>query len=69
MMTDEQKDILTRAAAALAEQDRLRDEVRKNDAELRVLCRAYDRNFGVWGSAPHHLRKVLEQHKLLDKAV
>ena len=68
-MTDEQRDILIRAAAALKEQDRLRDEVRGNDIELRALCRAYDRNFGVWGSAPHHLRQVLEKYKSLDRAV
>jgi hypothetical protein len=68
-MTDEQKDILARASAALKEQERLRKLVRDNDTELRAVCRAYDRNFGVWGSAPHHLRQVVENHGLLDRAV
>lgn len=68
-MTDEQKDILTRAAAALAEQNRLRDAIRRNDTELRALCRAYDKHFGLWGCAPHHLRIAAENHGLLDKAV
>lgn len=62
-MTDVQKDILRRAAAALAEQDRLRTLVRENDTELHTLCREYDRNFGVWGSAPHHLQQVVASYK------
>lgn len=68
-MTDEQRDILTRAAAAFEEQGRLRRLVRENDTELRVLCRAYDKHFGLWGCAPHHLRLAVENHGLLDKAV
>jgi hypothetical protein len=68
-MTDTRKEIIERATAALKEQDRLRKLVRENDTELRALCRAYDRNFGVWGSAPHHLRQVAENYGLLDKAV
>lgn len=28
-----------------------------------------DRNFGVWGALPHHLRQVIENYKPLDKAV
>lgn len=68
-MTDEQRDILTRAAAAFEEQDRLRRLVRENDTELRALCRAYDKHFGLWGCAPHHLRLAVENHGLLDKAV
>lgn len=63
-MTGEQKEILERASLALAEQDRLRNAVRANDTELRVICRAYDKNFGVWGSSPHHLRIVLERQKV-----
>jgi transposase len=68
-MTNTQKEIIERTTAALKEQDRLRKLVRENDMELRALCRAYDRNFGVWGSAPHHLRQVVENYGLLDKAV
>ena len=68
-MTDEQRDILTRAAAAFEEQGRLRRLVRENDTELRALCRAYDKHFGLWGCAPHHLRIAAENHGLLDKAV
>lgn len=68
-MNEIQKDILARAAAALVEQDRLRKLVRENEAELRGLCREYDKNFGLWGCAPHHLRLAVENHGLLDKAV
>lgn len=68
-MTDEQKDILNRAADALRKQDELRKLVRENEAVLRGICREYDRNFGLWGCAPHHLRLAVENHGLLDRAV
>ncbi len=68
-MNDTQRDILQRAATVLLAQDRLRKEVRENEAEIRKLCREYDKNFGLWGCAPHHLRLAVENHGLLDKAV
>ena len=68
-MNETQKDILARAALLLSEQDNLRKAVRDNETELRALCREYDKNFGLWGCAPHHLRLAAENHGLLDKAV
>jgi hypothetical protein len=68
-VTNEQRDILERAAEALAVQEQLRKQVRENEAELRALCRSYDRHFGLWGCAPHHLRLAVEKRELLDKAV
>lgn len=57
--------ILRDAAEALREADRLRDAVRASDARLRVLCRQYDQAAGVWGFAPHHLRRACEARGLL----
>jgi hypothetical protein len=68
-VTSEQREIMDRATIALAEQDRIRALVRTNEQELRMLCREYDKAFGLWGSAPHHLRIVAENHGLLDRAV
>ena len=68
-MTSEQREIMERATIVLAEQDRIRALVRTNEQELRMLCREYDKAFGLWGSAPHHLRIVAENHGLLDRAV
>jgi hypothetical protein len=68
-MTETQKAVMDRATQALKVQDDIRKKVRENDAELRVLCREYDKAFGVWGSAPHHLRLVAENYGLLDRVV
>lgn len=67
-MTDEQRDILVRAASLLAESERLRRLVRDNDTELRALCRAYDKHFGVWGAQPHHLRRTVDNHGMTEVA-
>lgn len=68
-MTNEQKEVLLRASKALARQEQLRKQVREIETELRALCREYDKHFGVWGCAPHHLKQTIERHELLDKAV
>jgi hypothetical protein len=68
-MTEAQRVMMERAVAVLKVEDEIRKARRENDAELRVLCREYDKEFGVWGSAPHHLRLVAENYGLLDKAV
>ena len=67
-MTNEQKDILTRAAAALTEHERLRKALRSSEAEVRALCREYDKHFGLWGCAPHHLRLAVENHGYMEVA-
>lgn len=58
-------DILTDAAEALREADRLREAARASDARLRVLCRQYDQAASVWGFQPHHLRRACEARGLL----
>jgi hypothetical protein len=68
-MNETQQDTIIRAAAAFKEQDRLYKLVRGNEVELRGLCRDYDKNFGLCGCAPHHLRLAVENHGLLDRAV
>ena len=68
-MTNEQRELMERTAKVLEEQNRIRIMLRTNEQELRVLCREYDKAFGVWGSAPHHLRIVAENYGLLDRAV
>ena len=68
-MTNEQRELMERTAKVLEEQNRIRIMLRTNEQELRALCREYDKAFGVWGSAPHHLRIVAENYGLLDRAV
>lgn len=58
-------DILTDAAEALREHERLTQALKASNDRLRVLCRQYDQAAGVWGFAPHHLRRACEARGLL----
>jgi hypothetical protein len=59
-MTRRIEDIIAGAARALAENDRLRKELRNSDAEVAALCREYGDAIRLWGVAPHHLRTAVE---------
>lgn len=58
-------DILSEAAEALREADRLRAALRASDNRLRTLCRQYGQAAGVWGFAPHHLAQACKARGLL----
>jgi len=58
-------DILSEAAEALREADRLRAALRDSDNRLRALCRQYGQAAGVWGFAPHHLAQACKARGLL----
>ena len=48
-------DILTRAAEALLERERIRQAGIAADERIRLLCRQYETATGARGVAPHHL--------------
>ena len=58
-------DILSEAAEALREADRLRAALRDSDNRLRTLCRQYGQAAGVWGFAPHHLAQACRARGLI----
>ena len=60
-----EEDILSEAAEALREADRLRAALRDSDNRLRVLCRQYGQAAGVWGFAPHHLAQACRARGLI----
>ena len=60
-----EQDILQEAAHALAEQDRLRMQLRLLEDRVRRLCRQYDLASGTRGFAPYHLRNACEARGFL----
>lgn len=58
-------DILSEAAEALQEHERLRAALRDSETRLRVLCRQYGQAAGVWGFAPHHLAQACRARGLI----
>jgi len=58
-------DIVQAAAEALQEQERLRMEQRRLDAELRALCRQFDAAAGTTGCSPDHLRRACSTRGLI----
>ena len=62
--TDEM-DVLKQAAEALRTHDEAQRAVKAAEAQLRALCRSYDLAAGVWGFAPHHLRRACEARGLI----
>lgn len=57
-------DVLRKAAKALRKAERLRQEMRETDNELRALCRLYDAAVGTRGFAPHHLAQACKARGL-----
>ena len=58
-------EVLTEAAQALQEHERLRLALRASDDRLRALCRAYGDTARVWGVAPHHLAQACKARGLM----
>ena len=53
------------AAGALRSAEELRKALRETEGRLRVLCRAYAREAGLYGTAPHHLAQACRARGLL----
>lgn len=62
-------DILSEAAEALREAERLRAALRDSDNRLRALCRQFDKASGIWGSQPQHLRLACEMRGLIERTI
>lgn len=57
--------VLEQAAEALRRHDEIIKALRASEAELRSLCRQYDKASGVTGFAIHHLRNTCITRGLL----
>ena len=56
--TDEQAEVLQRAADALREHDRLKAALRAQEAHLSDVSRDYSNVYKLWGVRPEHLRQA-----------
>ena len=63
--TTDELDILKQAAEALRTHDKLKQDLRATEDAIKRLCRQYDLAAGVWGFAPHHLRRACETRGLI----
>jgi hypothetical protein len=59
-MNHTERDILTEAAEAFAEYDRIHAQMRAAEERVQELCREYGRATRRFGYAPFHLRRVVE---------
>jgi len=56
--TNEQFEVLQKAAKALKEHDRLRAALRAQEAHLAAVSRDYGNTYRIWGFRPEHLRQA-----------
>lgn len=56
--TDEQAEVLQRAADALREHDKLKAALRAQEARLSDVSRDYGNIYKIWGFRPEHLRQA-----------
>lgn len=52
--------LLTKGAKLLAQRDRIVEDLRKKDDQLRQFCRTYEQAKGLRGLAPTHLRTMID---------
>jgi len=63
--TDEQYEVLHRAADAIKEHDKLKAALRAQEARLSDVSRDYGNVYKVWGVRPEHLRQACVARGLL----
>lgn len=61
----EEMEVLQEAAKAIRAHEEAQKAVKAAEAHVRALCRQYDLAAGVWGFAPHHLRRACEARGLI----
>lgn len=52
--------MLKEAVVLLRQHDRIRDQLRDKEAQLREFCRKYEQTIGCRGVAPIHLRTMID---------
>lgn len=57
---DTELDILERAASAFSRMDKIKQESRLIEAEVRSLCSEYSQVMRIWGYRPEMLRMAVE---------
>jgi len=57
---DAEFDILERAASAFSRMDKIKQESRLVEAEIRSLCSEYSQTMRIWGYRPEMLRLAVE---------
>ena len=57
--------VLRDAAKAIKRLEKLRNDLREAETDVRNLCREYDLVMRVWGFQPHHLRRACEARGLI----
>jgi hypothetical protein len=60
MSDDQVSEIIKKARKAFKRFDEIAAAKRKNDEEIRILCREYGELMKVWGWQPHMLRQAVE---------
>ena len=56
--TDEQAEVLQRAAKAIKDHDKLKAALRAHEAHLSDVSRDYGNIYKIWGVRPEHLRQA-----------
>ena len=62
---DAQLDLLRVAARAIKKHERLKDELRRHERHLSLVCQTYGSVYKVWGFRPEHLRQACVARGLL----
>jgi len=62
---DPELDLLRVAARAIEKHERLKDELRRHERHLSLVCQTYGQHYRVWGFRPEHLRQACVARGLL----
>jgi hypothetical protein len=62
---DPELDLLRVAARAIEKHERLKDELRRHERHLSLVCQTYSSHYKIWGFRPEHLRQACIARGLL----
>lgn len=62
---DAQLDLLRVAARAIKKHERLKEELRRHERHLSLVCQTYGSVYKIWGFRPEHLRQACVARGLL----
>jgi hypothetical protein len=62
---DPELDLLRVAARAIEKHERLKDELRRHERHLSLVCQTYSSHYKIWGFRPEHLRQACVARGLL----
>jgi hypothetical protein len=62
---DAELDLLRVAARAIEKHERLKDELRRHERHLSLVCQTYGSVYKIWGFRPEHLRQACIARGLL----